>query len=159
MFSTFPSLYKGKAWHELSIGSHVSYADAVTSSGRPAGAARTLLLVAAAIVLVEALAYVVLAVLDVLDLSRDRVGTGIGAGLVLLAYGLSQAWAAWRVTHGDSWARSPLVVTQAIQLLIAWNLRDTSPWLSALLVVASVTALACLLAPPVTRALGADRPV
>lgn len=143
----------------MSIGSHVSYADAVTSSGRPAGAARSLLLVAAAIVLLEALGYIVLAVLDVFDLSRDRLGTGIGVGLVLLAYGLGQAWAAWRVAHGDAWARSPLVVTQAIQLLIAWNVRETSVWLAVLLVLSAVAALACLLAPPVTRALGADRPV
>jgi hypothetical protein len=159
MFSTFQPVYKGMARRELSDESHLSYADAVTSPGRPAGTARTLLLLAAAIVFAETLAYLILAVLDLANLSGNRVGTGIGVGLVLVAYGLGQAWAAWRVTHGDSWARSPLVVTQIIQILIAWNIRGTSGWLAALLVVTATAALACLLAPPVTRALGADRPL
>lgn len=127
----------------------------MTTHERPGGVARRLLLVAVAVVWAESLAFGVLVVLDATDLSGSRVGFGIGAGVLLTIYGAGQAWAAWRVSQGDAWARSPLVVTQLIQLLLAWNLRTSdSRWLAAAMAAAAVVALACLLAPPVTRALG-----
>ncbi|WP_344766790.1 hypothetical protein [Aeromicrobium panaciterrae] len=120
-------------------------------------AARTLLSVAGAVVAVEALAYVVLAVLDLTDVSSERLGLGVGAGILLGVYGAGQLYAAWRVTRGEGWARSPLIVTHLIQLLLAWNLRDgDTRWLAILMAVCAVIVLACLLAPPVNRALGRD---
>ncbi|WP_332642774.1 hypothetical protein [Aeromicrobium sp.] len=122
--------------------------------------ARTLLGIAAVVVAVEALAYIVLAVLDLADVSRERLGLGVGAGLLLAIYGIGQAFAAWRVSQGESWARSPLVVTHLIQLLLAWNLRnEDTAWLAIVMGVCAVVVLSCLLAPPVTRALGRDIPV
>jgi hypothetical protein len=131
----------------------------VSATRKPTGAARNFLLVAAAIVLAEALTCVVLAVLGAIDLGGDSVGSGIGVALILGVYGLFQAWAAWRVTEGDQWARSPLVVTQIIQLIIAFNLADIPVWISVLVGASAVVTLACLLAPPVTRALSPDQPV
>ncbi len=122
--------------------------------------ARTLLGIAALVVAIEALAYVVLAVLDVADVSRERLGLGVGAGLLLAIYGAGQLFAAWRVYRGESWARSPLVVTHLIQLLLAWNLRNgDTAWLAVVMGVSAVAVLGCLLSPPVTRALGRDIPV
>jgi hypothetical protein len=119
-----------------------------------------LVLTAAGVVWAESLVFAVLVVLDAADLSGNRVGFGVGAGLLLAVYGAGQAWAAWRVTRGDAWARSPVVVTQLIQLLLAWNLRTSdSKWVAALMAVTAVIALACLLAPPVTRALGRSNAV
>ena len=113
------------------------------------------MLIAAVVVWAESLVFAVLVVLDAADLSGKRLGFGIGAGVLLAIYGAGQAWAAWRVTRGDGWARSPLIVTQLIQLLLAWNLRTSdSRWVAVLMAVAAVVALGCLLAPPVTRALG-----
>ena len=128
-------------------------------NARPAGTARNLLLVAALIVLAEAVTCLVLAALGLADLDADSVGPGIGVALILAVYGGFQAWAAWRVTQGDLWARSPLVVTQIIQLIIAFNLDGVPVWVSVLVGAAAVVTLACLLSPPVTRALGGDRPV
>ena len=51
----------------------------MTSDRRPSGTARTLLLTAAAIVLVEAAIFAVLAVLELADVSSGRVGLGVGA--------------------------------------------------------------------------------
>lgn len=134
---------------------HTSYAGAVTTPSTPGGAARSLLFTAAAIVWAESLVFGGLVVLAAADLSSKRLGFGIGAGVLLAIYGAGQAWAAWRVTRGDGWARSPLVVTQLIQLLLAWNLRTSDPrWLAVVMGVAAVAALGCLMAPPVTRALG-----
>ena len=111
------------------------------------------------IVLAEALTCVVLAVLGLFDLGDDSVGTGIGVSLILTVYGGFQAWAAWRVTQGEQWARSPLVVTQIIQLIIAFNLADVPTWIAVLVGASAVVTLACLLAPPVTHALGSDQSV
>mgnify|MGYP001791896626 CR=1 FL=1 len=114
-----------------------------------------LLRIAASVVWAESLVFGVLVVLDAADLSGKRIGIGIGAAVLLAIYGAGQAWAAWRVMKGDGWARSPLIVTQFIQLLLAWNLRTSEvPWLAALMAVAAVLTLGCLLAPPATRALG-----
>lgn len=159
MFSTFQPHYKGNASRELSDRSHADYPDAMSPVEQPSGTARRLLIVAAAIVLAEAMTCLVLAALSVLDLSGDDVGTGIGVAVILAVYGAFQAWAAWRVTEGDNWARSPLVVTQIIQLIIAFNLADVPVWITALLAGSAAVVLACLLNPPVTRALSADPPV
>lgn len=122
--------------------------------------ARTLLGIAALVVVIEALAYVVLAVLDVADVSRERLGLGVGAGLLLAIYGVGQLFAAWRVSQGESWARSPLIVTHLIQLLLAWNLRNgDAAWLAIVMGASAVVVLACLLAPPVNRALSRATPV
>jgi hypothetical protein len=131
----------------------------VSAHERPSGTARNLLLVAAVIIAAEAVTSVVLAILGIVDLDGDSLGTGIGVSLILAVYGGFQAWAVWQVTEGDRWARSPLVVTQIIQLFIAFNLADIPVWISVLVGASAVVTLACLLAPPVTRALGADQRV
>jgi hypothetical protein len=159
MFSTFQLHYKGCAVRELSVRSHAPYADDVSAHVKPSGTARNLLVVAAVIVAAEAVTCVVLAVLGLLDLDGDNVASGIGVSLILALYGGFQVWAAWRVTQGDQWARSPLVVTQIIQLIIAFNLADVAQWITVLIGAAAVVTLACLLAPPVTRALGSNPPV
>jgi len=159
MFSTFQLHYKGHEVRELSDGSHAPYPEDVSAHQRPSGTARKLLLVAAGIVVGEALTCLVLAVLGAADLGGDSVGSGIGVSVVLAVYGGFQAWAAWRVTEGDQWARSPLVVTQIIQLIIAFNLADVPVWIDVLVGASAVVTLACLLAPPVTRALGSNQPV
>lgn len=159
MFSTFQLHYKGCAVRELSDGSHAPYAEDVSANVRPSGTARNLLLVAAAIVVAEALTCVALAAIGLIDLGDDSVGTGIGVALILTVYGGFQAWAVWRVTQGEQWARSPLVVTQIIQLIIAFNLADVPAWIAVLVGASAVVTLACLLAPPVTRALGSNQSV
>jgi hypothetical protein len=160
MFSRFQLHYKGNEPGELLIGSHLSYADAVMSPKPLEKSARMLLGIAGAIVAVEALAYIVLAVLDLAEVSSDRIGLGVGAGVLLAAYGAGQLFAAWRVTRGEGWARSPLIVTHVIQLLLAWNLRNGDTALPAIVMAGcAVVVLGCLLAPPVTRALGRDTPV
>ncbi len=141
------------------IGSHVSYAGRVKSPDRPEKKARTLLAIAAAVVAVEALAYVILAALDLSNVTRERLGLGVGAGVLLALYGAGQLFAAWRVLRGEGWARSPLVVTHLIQLLLAWNLRSgDSAWLAAVMALLAIVVLGCLLSRPVTRALGRDLP-
>ncbi|MCW2830137.1 MAG: hypothetical protein JWP31_829 [Aeromicrobium sp.] len=111
---------------------------------------------AAGIAAIEALTFGVLAVLELLSISSERIGLGIGTTLFLLIIGAGLLWAGWRVTEGDAWARSPLVFAQIILLGIAWNFRGDPPWLSPALALPAIIALGCLLSPPVTRALSDD---
>jgi hypothetical protein len=117
------------------------------------------LLTAAVIVSVEGLAFGVLAVLELFSVSSDRVGLGIGATLFLIVVAAGLLWAAWRVVAGDAWARSPLIFAQLIQLGLAWNFRGDPVWLAPAIALPAVVVLACLLAPPATRALRDDQPV
>ncbi|MRJ76704.1 hypothetical protein GEV29_09160 [Aeromicrobium sp. SMF47] len=131
----------------------------MTSSGRPSGTARTLLLVAAVIVALEAVTFLVLAVVEAAHISGDRVGLGVGTTLFLVVIGAGLLYAARRVTEGDAWARSPLVFAQLIVLGLAYNLRGDPAWLAPVVAVPAVIALVALLSPPVTRALSRDSPV
>jgi len=131
----------------------------VTSPGRPSGTAKILLVSAAAIVSLEALTFGVLAVLELLAVSSERVGLGVGATIFLLVVAAGLAWAASRVAVGESWARSPLVLAQLVQLGLAWNFRGDPAWLAPAIALPAVVVLVCLLAPPVTRALADDHAV
>jgi hypothetical protein len=128
----------------------------VTSPGRPSGTARTLLIIAAAIVLVEGSVFGVLAFLELASVSSDRIGLGVGATIFLLVVAAGLLFAAARVVAGESWARSPLVFAQLIVLGLAYNFRGDPAWLSPAIAVPAVVALACLLAPPVTEAFSDD---
>ena len=86
---------------ELSYRSHGAYAVAVTSPGRPSGTASTLLIIVAVVVSVEALIFAALAVLELLNVSSDRVGLGVGVTLFLVVIAAGLWFASWRVAHGD----------------------------------------------------------
>lgn len=118
-----------------------------------------LLVLAGFIVFAEALTFVVLAVLEAVNVTSGRVGFGIGVTLFFLAFAAGLGWAAWLIAHGDSRARSPLVFAQLIALGLAWNFRPDSMALAIAVAIPAAVALACLLAPPVTRALNSDDPV
>ncbi len=123
------------------------------------GSARVLLGIAAGVVALESIAYIVVAGLDLADASGGRLGFGVGAGILLIAYGLGLAIAAWSVRKGRAWARAPLVVAQLIQLLLARDARDGAAWVTPVMAVSALAVLGCLFAPPVTRALIRDRSV
>ena len=129
----------------------------MTSPGRPSGTASTLLIIVAVVVSVEALIFAALAVLELLNVSSDRVGLGVGVTLFLVVIAAGLWFASWRVAHGDVWARSPLVFAQLIQLGLAWNFRGDPAWLAPLIAAPAAVVLACLLAPPVNRALNEQR--
>ena len=124
------------------------------------GSARVLLGIAAGVVALEAAAYIGVASLDLADTSGGRLGFGVGAGLLLIAYGLGLLVAAWHVRKGRTWARAPIVVAQLIQLLLAADLRASgAAWVMPAMAVSALVVLGCLFAPPVTQALIRDRSV
>jgi hypothetical protein len=123
------------------------------------GSARVLLGIAAGVVALESIAYIVVAGLDFADASGGRLAFGVGAGILLIAYGLGLAVAAWNIRKARAWARAPIVVAQLIQLLLATDAREGAAWVTPAMAVSALVVLGCLFAPPVTQALSRDRSV
>jgi len=96
--------------------------------------------VAASLVAVEGLLLLGYAVLELASISSDRAAVAITTALFFAAYGALLLAAAWAVTHGRSWARSPIVLAQLIQLGVAWSFRG-----GGTTVVAVVMALVAVL--------------
>lgn len=119
--------------------------------GGPSGLA--LLAVAALICLGEGLSLIGLAVLDLTTIESERASAAIGVALMLILLGASVIFTAVRLFARAAWARSPLVLTQLIALLLAWNLRTAAPWLPITVGVCAAIALVCLVVPATTRAL------
>ena len=126
-------------------------------------ASRILLSVAALVVALQALVFVVLDVLDLTDLQEGRVGVGIGIGLMLLAIGVGLLAAAWGLSRGRHAARGPVVVAELIALGMAWSLRDPDSAsgdnraVGVAIAVSALVVLACLASRPAREAL-ADEP-
>jgi hypothetical protein len=112
------------------------------------------LIAAASLVAVEAIVLLGYAVLELFSVSSDRVAVAVTTGVFFAAYGALLLFCAREVTRGRSWARSPIVLAQLIQLGVAWSFRggDTTPVAIVLAVVALVV-LAGLLSPSSVDAL------
>ena len=87
---------------------------------RPATAPAPLL-VAASLVAVEGLLLLGYAVLEVASVDSDRVAVAATTGLFFLAYGAGLLVCARGLSRRQSWARSPVVLAQLIQLGVAWS--------------------------------------
>jgi hypothetical protein len=94
------------------------------------------LIVAASLVVVEGLLLLVFAVLELASLDADRVAMGATTSIFFLAYGAGLLWCAWSLVRGQSWARSPVVLTQLIGLGVAWSFRGGETTLVAVAIAA-----------------------
>jgi hypothetical protein len=74
------------------------------------------LVVGAALAGIEGLVLVGYAVMEMFNVSSTRVTMGVTTSIFFLVYGAGLVGCAWAVTHGSSWARSPIVLAQFIQL-------------------------------------------
>ena len=84
------------------------------------------LVVAASLTAVEGLVLLGYAVLELASISSDRVAVALTTALFFAAYGGLLVAAAWALTQRRSWARSPVVLAQLIQLGVAWSFRGGS---------------------------------
>jgi hypothetical protein len=105
------------------------------------------LVVAASLVAVEGILLLGYAVLELASISSDRAAVALTTALFFAGYGALLLAAAWAVTHGRSWARSPIVLAQLIQLGVAWSFRggETTVVAVAMAVVAVVVLVGVLL--------------
>ena len=79
------------------------------------------LVVAASLVAVEGLLLIAFAVLELANLDSDRLTMGATTSLFFLVYGAGLLLCAWALSRRQSWARSPVVLTQLIQLGMAYS--------------------------------------
>ena len=94
------------------------------------------LLLATGLAALQALFFLGWALLELLDLTPGRATMAVTVAVFFLAYGAALALCVWGLLSLRSWARSPVVLTQLLQLGIAWNLRDTPALAVPLAVVA-----------------------
>jgi len=120
---------------------------------RPANPAP--LTVAASLVVIQGGLLLVFAVLELASLSSDRISLGVSTAIFFVIYGVVLLLCAWALTRQQGWARGPVLLTQLIQLGLAWNLRDTV-LVALLLLVAALIVLAGMLHPASIAALSDD---
>jgi hypothetical protein len=116
------------------------------------------LVVAASLTAVEGLLLLGYAVLELANVSSERVEVAVTTALFFTAYGALLLVSARALYRRQSWARSLVVLTQLILLGLAWSFRggDTTAVAVACAVVALVV-LAGLLSPSSVEALS-DHP-
>lgn len=126
----------------------------------PAGARRSVpapLVVATSLAAVEGAMLVLYGVVELAAVEGDKAVMGVSTALFFLVYGAGLAFCAWKVHRGQSWARSPVVMAQLIQLGVAWSFwgGSSTPAAVALGLVALVV-LVGIFHPASLAALGDD---
>ncbi|GEP34538.1 hypothetical protein NSZ01_23060 [Nocardioides szechwanensis] len=115
------------------------------------------LLVAASLVAVQGLLLLLFAVLEAASLSSERMSMGLTTSAFFFAYGAALLGCAWALTRQHAWARGPVLLTQLIQLGLAWNLRDRLE-LSIPMALVALIVVAGMLS-PATQDVLADDPM
>jgi hypothetical protein len=115
------------------------------------------LVVASSIVAVEGLLLLAYAVLELASIGTGRVAMGLTTSVFFAIYGAGLVACAWAVSRRHSWARSPIVLAQLIQLGVAWSFRGGDTTLVAVAIaVVAVVVLAGLFHPASLEALSDD---
>lgn len=120
---------------------------------RPANPAP--LSVAASLVAIQGALLLMFAVLELANISSERISVGVSTSIFFLIYGGGLLVCAWALTKQQGWARGPVLLTQLIQLGLAWNLRDVS-LIAISMAVAAAVVLAGVLNPASLRVLADD---
>ncbi len=115
---------------------------------------RSLLMLAALVCLGEVAALLVLTVVEVANLSSSRLVAGTTTAVFFLLYALGLGAAAVALVAVRGWARAPLMLSQLIQLGLAWSFHgpDTD-WVATLLALSAIVVLVVLVLPSTTAAL------
>lgn len=106
----------------------------------------------------EAVAAWAVAAVDLAAMSSQRLALGITNAVFFAGYGVGLGICARGLLQLRTWCRGPIVLTQIIQLGVAWSFasRETLLW-TVLLGVPAVVVLIAMLAPSTTAALyGSD---
>jgi hypothetical protein len=77
--------------------------------------------VAASLAGVEGGLLVLYGLVELTVLTGERAVMGLTTAVFFLVYGAGLAFCAWRMSRRVSWARSPVVMAQLIQLGVAWS--------------------------------------
>lgn len=121
------------------------------SDGPRTGTPLTLLL-AAALVGLQGAGFLGLCVIGLLDVQTDRAEVGLSVSVFFGVCAAALLACAWALTRVQGWARGPVLLTQLLQLGIAWNVRENA-LLAVPLALTAVLALVAMLHPASIAAL------
>ena len=110
------------------------------------------LTVAASLVVLQGACLVAFGVLELAHVTSERMSMGVSSAVFFLVYGVALAACAWGLTQQQGWTRGPVLITQLIQLGLAWNLRD-APLVALALAVTAAVVLAGVLHPATLKVL------
>ena len=102
--------------------------------------------VAASLTAVEAVLLLIYAVVEVFNFSPGKAAVTFTTAVFFALYGGALLICAWGLVGGRSWARSPVILAQLIQLGLAWSFRggDTTVVAVALALVSLVVIVGVL---------------
>lgn len=113
---------------------------------------------AAAICLLEALAALAMAGVELASLDAHRLSAGVTTAVFFVLYAAGLAWSARGFARARSWSRGPIVLAQLIQLGVAWNFHGgVSTWVTVVLAIPAVVVLIVVFSPDTTTALYGSR--
>ena len=115
------------------------------------------LVVACALVALEALALVVFGLVELRSVEAAKLTMGLTTSLFFAVYGVGLAVFAWLLYRLQSWTRAPVVLAQLIQLGVAWSFRGgATTSVAVALALVAVLALAGIFHPASLAALERD---
>ncbi|WP_091111409.1 hypothetical protein [Nocardioides psychrotolerans] len=114
------------------------------------------LTVAASLTAVQGGLLVLLALLEIAHLSSQRMSMGVTTSVFFGVYGVAMVGCALALTRRQGWARGPVLLTQLIQLGLAWNLREF--WPVAIVMAATALVVIAGMVHPATTDVLADDP-
>ncbi|QLQ11014.1 MAG: hypothetical protein HZY75_12410 [Nocardioidaceae bacterium] len=98
------------------------------------------LLLAVSVVVIEAVAFAVFGVIELLHLDTSRPEVALTSGLFFLLWAVFLMFFSWRLSRLESWARPPLVMAQLIQVAVAFSWGGLS-WAVVALLISAVLVL------------------
>ena len=100
---------------------------------------------------------VLLALIETGNLNTSRLAMGLTTAVFFAVYGGGLLLCAWQLTRRASWARSPVVLAQLIQLGLAWNFRGgETTWIAVGLAAVALIVVAGIFHPDSLTALADD---
>lgn len=120
-------------------------------------AARPALLLAAAVLGLEAVAVVGYGILIAVSTHNVVRGVGYGVAGMLIVWGVALGLVGRGVALARTWSRGPAVALQLFQFPIAWGFRENIGWVAAALFVTAAVVLVCIFLPASTAAFTTGR--
>jgi len=114
----------------------------------PSGGRPFTIVVAAALLALEALVALAYAAVEIGQVQMTRAALGIGVTILMACFGLLLLLVARGVFLGKRWSRGPAVATQLILLPIAWSFRGgATTWAAIILAALAIAVLVGVLHP------------
>ena len=108
--------------------------------------------VAASLVALQGAGLVIFGVLELANVTSERLSMGVSTAIFFLVYGVALTACASGLTQKQGWTRGPVLITQLFQLGLAWNIREYA-LIAVLLAVTAAVALAGVLHPATLKVL------